>query len=35
MAKGNSQIDFSKLTVEETLKQLNVDPKIGLTKEDV
>ncbi|GBD87342.1 calcium-transporting ATPase 1 [bacterium BMS3Abin03] len=34
MAKGNSQIDFSKLTVEESLKQLNVDLKNGLSQEE-
>ncbi|VAX25036.1 Lead, cadmium, zinc and mercury transporting ATPase; Copper-translocating P-type ATPase [hydrothermal vent metagenome] len=35
MAKENSQVDYSKLTVEESLKQLNVDLKNGLSQEEV
>ena len=34
MANEKSPIDFSKLTIEETLKQLNVNSKTGLSKED-
>lgn len=34
MAKENSQTDFSKLTVEESLKQLNVDLKNGLSQKE-
>ena len=35
MAKTSSQVDFEKMTIKETLKELNVNPKTGLTEDEV